>query len=196
MRVKQYHSLCCLLACLCSSLSKKTVVVEAQERNPFLRTMQTDYTAVTGDQQQQDDDCPGINTISDFPFITGGTTFLEEEVDSEMPSLTILAESSMQDENLLDAPGVWYRFHGKNKVLRASLSIANKTNQTIALFQGSTCQLTECISITNHLTDYNQLNWFAEEGATYFFKVFGASADQSGPFVLEMEVRRRHWQKV
>jgi hypothetical protein len=195
MRV-EYRYFYCLLACLGSILSQKPVVVEAQERNPFLRTMQTHYTAVTGDQQQQDDNCPGIHTISGFPYITGGTTFLEEEVDSEMPSLTILAESSRQDENLLDAPGVWYRFHGKNKVLQAFLSIANKTNQKIALFQGSTCQPTECISITNHHTDYNQLNWFAEEGATYFFKVFGASADQSGPFVLEMQVRRRHWQKI
>lgn len=196
MRIEHYRFILCLIGCF-GGLLPKPFVVEARQRNPLRRSTQTHFTAVAGDRPQESENCLGINTIIGFPYVTGGTTFLEEEGGSDLASISILADrnsnvlQSYEGDNLLDAPGVWYRFHGENNFLQAFLSIANETNQKIALFQGNGCQPTECISLSYHHNENDQLNWFAEEGATYFIKVLGESIDESGIFVLQMEVSKR-----
>eukprot|EP00980_Cylindrotheca_fusiformis_P023292 scaffold10332_cov101-Cylindrotheca_fusiformis.AAC.3 len=169
--------------------------VEARLGNPLIRTKQTHYTAVPADTEPDENDgCRGISTVSELPYITGGTPTGGDNDSASTTKLTLdlLRESQLKielaDSNLLDAPGVWYRLSGHDMILEATVTSTSQANNTIVLFQdtrtGGTCQPSEVLSVQNH----GELSWFAKEGTTYFIKVVGeTSPDESGIFVLQIE---------
>jgi hypothetical protein len=144
-------------------------------------------------QQVDEDECQGIKTVPSFPYTIGVSAIKD---DFRNPAKALIVQNNGNRCNIQDmeAPGHWYKIKGNNRFLKAMVETSEiSTGQKVGLFQGNKCLPEECI-----FTDFyhhNQLDWFAEEGSTYFFKVFddSSSIDQSRPsesglFVLKMEV--------
>lgn len=156
--------------------------------NIFLRSQQ-----VASEECSQDVDSL-YHQVNELPFVGGGS-IMEESVDIPMSSSLTTNENASCNPQELDAPGIWYKVTGHNRFVRAALdSSSSDAAQKVALFQGSPCQPQECIFARNN-QDHRQLNWFANEGATYFFKVFDDSLTNTqesqkdgGVFFLQMDV--------
>lgn len=181
------------------SSSSSCIFAEAQT-NVFLRGA-SPLAGANENGNQQGVSCPGVHNLDEFPVVTGGSTTMSAQRQSaSSSSSSITSDGSMamsqevlykcsDDRAVLEAPGVWYRLEGMDASIHASLLFDTQSDQRMAIFEapnGGGCNPSQCLMVSNGFQ--TQLDWFAESSSTYFIKVYAVTSEESGPFVLHMEV--------
>ena len=118
------------------------------------------------------DDCSGAVAVL-CGSITSGTTVgaaLDTEVDCPMP---------------LTAPGVWYAFVGTGAMVSADVCTASYDTK-LYVYTGTCGSLTCVDGNDDYCSTRSRVDWFAENGTTYYILVHGYSTN-TGTFDLTVD---------
>ena len=155
--------------------------VNCQKAQPIvLPTLQDDPIAKFRDVSNPNNNFAFVSFVSS----TTDLIFSEDE-------LTSLQMSCEGDKGPSGSPGLWYSLVGKGKGIHASVCRqATNFDARISVYDGS-CDSMSCVASTPLTgTDSDSTcdtHWLAKEGTTYYIRVHGSSASETGRFNLFLE---------